>query len=380
MADGLDVVGASPDPVSIYGPTLRELGRGRRWAELADVAREAIERHPDFAPAHQHLGEALLQLGRFEEAKTSLRVAAETAERPTEARTLLRLAETGALHLRPADIRPWPGNLKHFRDPESLFRQYVLRHLPKGAFIGPDTSFVTLGSCFALHLARRLEAARKRIDYQDVAEEVNSTFANLHVLRWLEAGAIDPLTAQMAEVYGEPWRARLRASIASADVVILTLGVAPCFFDRQTGEFAFFRFKSKTMHDQMHVLYEMRMTGVEENARNIREIAEVIRRIGKPGVKIVLTLSPVPLAGMPGVSSAPVADCLSKSTLRLACEQALAGAQADTHYWPSFEMIRWLGPHLPSRDVYGGDDGDSRHVADWMVDLIVRLFLEHHSS
>ena len=51
-------------------------------------------------------------------------------------------------------------------------------------------------------------------------------------------------------------------------------------------------------------------------------------------------------------------------------------------YWPSFEIVRWLGPHFGGAlpDVYGADDGNSRHVSAWLVDEIVGEFLKFHAE
>ena len=111
----------------------------------------------------------------------------------------------------------------------------------------------------------------------------------------------------------------------------------------------------------------------------IQGLAEV-----NPAMKLIFTVSPVPLAGANEFESAVVADCLSKSTLRLACHEALSGqARAgQAVYWPSFEIVRWLGGHFGASapPAFGGDDGNTRHVSKWLVKLIVRLFLEHYGA
>jgi hypothetical protein len=53
-------------------------------------------------------------------------------------------------------------------------------------------------------------------------------------------------------------------------------------------------------------------------------------------------------------------------------------APADVFYWPSFEIVRWLAPHVSP--AYGADDGLSRHVNRALVDLIVKLFLKHYAG
>ena len=108
----------------------------------------------------------------------------------------------------------------------------------------------------------------------------------------------------------------------------------------------------------------------------------MVRRIAGRQVKMVLTVSPVPLAGTTEFASAVIADCLSKSTLRLACHEVVTSEAAQgVVYWPSFEIVRWLGTHFgPSQPpVFGVEDGNMRHVSSWLIDVIIDMFLEHWS-
>ena len=58
------------------------------------------------------------------------------------------------------------------------------------------------------------------------------------------------------------------------------------------------------------------------------------------------------------------------------------GPYAVSRYWPSFEIVRWLGVHYtrPEAPVFGAEDGNTRHVSTWLVDMIVELFIQHHSA
>jgi hypothetical protein len=42
-------------------------------------------------------------------------------------------------------------------------------------------------------------------------------------------------------------------------------------------------------------------------------------------------------------------------------------------YWPSFEMVRWLGAHHGR--LYGNDDGSAHHVDFQVIDLIIDSFV-----
>jgi hypothetical protein len=117
---------------------------------------------------------------------------------------------------------------------------------------------------------------------------------------------------------------------------------------------------------------------VEENVINLRRIHEILIA-PKDDARLVLTVSPVPLNASFEYESAIVADCVSKSTLRVVADQFLRGDAQRTFYWPSFEMVRWIGAHTTGRS-YGDDDGNTRHVNDDLIRMIVELFLETHGE
>jgi hypothetical protein len=98
-----------------------------------------------------------------------------------------------------------------------------------------------------------------------------------------------------------------------------------------------------------------------------------------PRHTIVYSVSPVPLNRAVGLGMPPVmADCLSKSTLRVNVDTFLRSAPEGIFYWPSFEIVRWLGAH--TGPAYGADDGQTRHVNRALVDTIVEKFLNHYGS
>ena len=94
-----------------------------------------------------------------------------------------------------------------------------------------------------------------------------------------------------------------------------------------------------------------------------------------PDAPIVLTLSPVPLnATFRGISCV-AADCVSKSTLRVALDGVVGRGLENVYYWPSFEIVRWVGGHVPW-PAYGFNRGDSRHVTRYLVAQIIDAFVE----
>jgi hypothetical protein len=366
--------------VAAYKRALRCLIRTGSWDEIETVAAEALVRFPDLAAVYQHLGEARLARGDREGAQTALSDAVRLDPTQADARALFQLAnDKHAPRKRgPRRPRPWPKRVEDFEEPVELIRRFLVDERDTEKFITRKTQFIAFGSCFAQNLGGRLAASGYRTRFEAIGEDVNSTYANRYLLEWVERGAINGPTTAMQETYGDPLRERLLQSIKTSDVAVLTLGVAPCFFHVQTGEFSALIALPPTVRRLVLSSYVMRTTTVAENVANIHAIIDALKRLSGKKLRVVVTISPVPLAGTTEFSSAITADCLSKSTLRVACEEALATRKDEgIIYWPSFEIVRWLGAHyshaLPP--VFGTHDGKSRHVSPWLIDIIIDRFL-----
>lgn len=351
------------------------------WGETEVMARRAITEFPRLGGAYQGLAEAQLQLGLRDEAHANLLAALELDPQLDGARALLLALRSEPVAASSSRPRSWPKRQASFADPSELVRRYMLRDRPRRAFVRPETVFMTLGSCFAQNLAERLQQAGHAAHFESIGEEANTTFANRYLVEWIENGVVDAQTAVMDEAFGEARRQRLRRNLEACDVFVMTLGVAAAFFDDE-GEYV--HVSQRNQADvRAHGRLTMRTCGVAENVDNIERILDAVRRLCRPGVRFVLTVSPVPMAGTTEFESAITADCLSKATLRVACHEVVARrGPGEVIYWPSFEMVRWLGPHFGpgAEPAYGADDGNTRHVSKWLVDLIVSLFLEFHAE
>ena len=357
------------------------LVRIQNWTELDDLSRLAIHRYPEAAWPYRYMGEALFRRGKMKKAIANLEKAIEIDPEFSEARVVLEVVRRGR-QSRPTRVRGWPSRQRVFAKPRELVQQYLLRDQPGEPFIRPETVFMTLGSCFAENLARRLRGAGYNVNSEEIGEEVNSTYANRYLLEWIEHGPRDPVTKMMETFYGEAMRERLRRFVEESDVFVLTLGLAPCFFEAKSGRFVFYPPQTETGRDLLHASAVMRTTTVSENVRNLGLVLDSLRRMAKRAPTIILTVSPAPLSGTTEFHSAVVADCVSKSTLRVACHEVMTlQNRADVLYWPSFEIVRWLGTHFgPDQPhVYGAEDSNTRHVSEWVVRLIIDLFIEHYS-
>ena len=365
-----------------YAQGVKYATRVGDWTEAEAIARAGMAQFPEISYLHQGLGEALMRLGRPEEAEAVLRQGLALHPQPDGARALLAmLANRGRSETAARPVRAFPTRISAFEDPKAVIQRYLLRARPRDPFIQPGTTFLTLGSCFAQNLAARLRRAGHPCHSEEIGEEVNSTYANRYLLDWIENGPMDGPTRAMDEAFGPASRERLRRGFASCQVFVMTLGVAASFFNAD-GRFAFIPQHARTTADALAGL-QMRTTTVAENVENIGRIVDAVRRLAGPGVRIVLTVSPVPMSATTEFDSAITADCISKSTLRLACHEVVsARGEEGVLYWPSFEIVRWMGTHFGPDvpPVYGGDDGNPRHVSAWLVDEIVGHFLRFHAE
>ncbi len=364
-----------------YAQALSCVGGRKLWDDTVTMAQEAIAYFPDHAVAHQYLGEALWGLGRDAEAASALERAIELDSENGEARSLLSIVRRGRSTTRNRrKLRPWPSKQADFADPKALIQRALLKGNDADRFISKDTAFMTFGSCFAGNLGKRLRTLGFTVNYEVIGEEVNSTYANRYMMQWIENGVTDGQTQVMEDSYGPAMRDRIRAGIIDSDVFVLTLGVAPCFFDEK-GEFTFISSRTRTGLGVLQSQYTMRTTTVAENVANISEIIDCIRRMSKKDPTIILTVSPVPLAATTEFDSAIIADCLSKSTMRLACHEAIVARPGEKMiYWPSFEIVRWIGVHFDQTKgtVFGEEDGSTRHVSHWVIAMIMDLFLSEY--
>jgi GSCFA family protein len=378
----------SPDAVIVLFDRL--LAEGRH-AQLEQASREVLSQHRFFL-WHQYLIVALLRTGRREEAGRELddliSYKFNIADRVwPEIRDAF--AEKFAAHYVLSTMKPELG-----LETQNRFRAHwdvpcpmatreafavAIHELVSASVPGlpllqrEKTRITTFGSCFAANLAKSLKANGLEASNLLIEESVNSPLANRAFLDAIVNGAQSPGFARVREAFGEDFTARARERLERADVVVITLGVAPGMFHVGSDEFAFLVDYRELLKKKL--LY-MRTPRVEEIKQALRDVLALVRRLNPAG-RVYLTISPVPLMGTIELAHAVIADCVSKTTLRAALHEVLQeDAPAGMYYWPAFEIVRWLGAHA-STQVFGEDDQVSRHVSNWVVEMIVGRFSHH---
>jgi tetratricopeptide (TPR) repeat protein len=371
----LNLVRAAAERCSHVGPFAKSIELFRK---LASASNQAVD--------YFLLSEVLTQGNFFEESISSLEkaIALDPAgyDTKTNRETLdiarSRLSETPSKTAK-RKIGRYPDTEAFLGDFQKLVRDHIAVNLnsePK--FLNKNTRFFTMGSCFARNLAKSLNDSGYVSHHMEISEYINTTFANKVFVDWLRDAAIDDaIRDRIVELLPPGWsKDNTLDIIRNADVFILTLGVAAAFFDRTTGDFVLPRpsaLNSRVLAEK----YQFRTTSVKENVDNVLYLIDFVRSIS-PHMKIVVTVSPVPLLASFEYESAVQADCLSKSTMRLVAHEVVNQSNlANILYWPSFEIFRWAASN--ASNYYAADDGAAWHVSEDKVTGTVRAFVDMFS-
>ena len=235
---------------------------------------------------------------------------------------------------------------------------------------------ITVGSCFAAELRRYLGIAGFGTGGFHVPASLNNTFAILDFVTWCVTGELTESAyryergddGEIREWTPAAERELYRSQIEEAGAFVFTLGLAEVWRDSATGGVFWRGVPERVFVQGRHVFAR---TGVEENAANVSRIVELIRSVNAEA-PIVLTLSPIPLRATFEGGSVVTADCVSKSTLRLAIDRVLAERREGVYYWPAFELVKWGGPVFDWRAYRP----DSRHPLPYLVYCILDAFVE----
>lgn len=335
--------------------------RRREWRQAAFQAREAIRLDPEIGfRAREIVGNCEQQLGNL----------------------LADPENEGLLWHVGRELSRYPDRKADYADLAQLVEKFVLPgFLPPSRPFHGGSRLLTLGSCFATELRLHLAARGVAESGLWVPEGLNNTFALRQFIQWCVSGAPsdDAYWYDAAEDgLGRKWtpaaeQADYRRRFEAADGFVITVGLAEVWRDKLSGG-VFWRGVPKSIYEPGR--YECRMSTVEENEANLRAIVAELGSLGG-GKPIVFTLSPIPLKATFRQASCVAMDCVSKSILRVALANALQDAPPHVHYWPSFEIVKWLGCHLP-QPMFGVEAMDERHLSRFVAPLIVDRFMSHY--
>jgi hypothetical protein len=281
--------------------------------------------------------------------------------------------------------------------------------------IAPDLKIATAGSCFAQHISRRLQRigfhyfVAETGDGLTVEEKTRRNFGvfsarygNLYTTRQLlqlfeeacegrqplekawqrsDGRYVDPYRPQIEpDGFGSPEEvvdarnvhlASVRSVFLDSDVLVFTLGLTEAWHSKADG--AVFPLApgvaAGSFDADQHEFVNFNVTEVEND---LSQFLVKLKR-ANPVIKVLLTVSPVPLVATYENRSVLVSTTYSKSVLRVAAEQVLARFDW-VDYFPSYEII--TGSYAGG--LYYEDD--YREVNSLGVAHAMRCFVKNYVS
>jgi hypothetical protein len=301
--------------------------------------------------------------------------------------------------------------------PDSAFWRRAVAGLPEDEVdpvvaapftIGRETPIATCGSCFAQHISRVL--SRRGYTYLvtepapegDPDPESYGVFpartGNIYTVRQLlqtftrayslfhpadtawrrkDGAFVDPFrpqvrasgfeTVEALEADRKRHLAAVRAMFEDCEVFVFTLGLTEAWVSARDG--AVFPLAPGVAGGEPGPDYAFHNMDVDEM---VRDLSDFIRRLRvvNPGVRLILTVSPVPLVATYAPAHVLTATTYSKAALRVVADMA-ARLLPEVCYFPSYEII--TGPQARGR--YFADD--LRSVTDEGVERVMGVFGRH---
>jgi len=155
------------------------------------------------------------------------------------------------------------------------------------------------------------------------------------------------------------------------DIFVFTLGLTECWYSRSDGAaLPICPGVSGGVYDEEK--YGFVNLGVADVLADMNEFIGLLASVN-PKARVILTVSPVPLAATAEMRHVLVSTTYSKSVLRVACDE-LVRAHPHVAYFPSYEII--TGSY--NRGRYFAED--LRSVTEEGVSHVMRLFLKHAAN
>jgi hypothetical protein len=296
----------------------------------------------------------------------------------------------------------------------------VTKAAPGGLDPVTETKFVvtstdkvaTMGSCFAQHISRHL--LKRGLQYfvaetgdPSQSEEqlagrnygvFSARYGNVYTVRqaiqlfdrafdrfrptesiWeRNGGFVDPFRPQIEP---EPWSTQeqveksrvehleaVRRVFTESDVLVFTLGLTETFMSKVDGS-VFPVAPGVAGGAFAPELYEFKNFTMDEVKDDLLKFVELVKTVN-PGLRIILTVSPVPLIATYEPRHVLISTTLSKAILRVAAHEASRSSN-DIEYFPSYEIISGS----PIGMQYFADD--LREVHQVGVDHVMRIFEKH---
>lgn len=280
-----------------------------------------------------------------------------------------------------------------------------------GAILREGDRVVSVGSCFAANLVPYLEAAGFEYIRKEMTEAVfdelggealsyskfSAACGNIYTTRqllqlwerslgrwspdedrWIRHDeVIDPFRPGLKyrarserefDLITDQHLAAVRAAFTSCDVFIFTLGLTEAW--QSTADGAVFPACPGTIAGEFdESRYEFVNFGVDEIAQDMERFITSLRE-HNPSVRVILTVSPVPLVATATGQHVLAATTYSKSVLRVAAER-VTQSLSNVLYFPAYEIV--TGPQAPWESF----ETDRRSVSEDAIREVMQAFLSH---
>ena len=304
------------------------------------------------------------------------------------------LAEPHAVWDVPVESEKFPRSVRG-----RLANGFATPHVEPKFRLTVDDAFFCIGSCFARVIERQLRyrglnvtSMRFRAEPHEAgigANGVNkfTTASMLNELRWALAGVPFPDEAivpegggyrdlQLAGTDGSVTieRARERrvelleyfGRLKDAGVVILTLGLVEVWYDRATQLYLNITPSLDTVR-RFPGRFSVHVSDYAENRARLAEMLDLLSAAGRPDLRIIVTVSPVPMHRTFTSTDVLAANVYGKSTLRAVAGDVVRD-RANAEYYPAYEIVT-----VSERSrAYAPDQS---HVTEDAGEEVVRAFL-----
>ena len=307
---------------------------------------------------------------------------------------------------------PYLGLPTRSRWDRAVARNFSVNEVYSGpVLVKANEAIVSAGSCFAANIVPYLERAglkylrteafpsvlsesfREVFAYDGLSARYGNIYTTRQLLqlllratgqflpaedRWHEKDkVIDPFRPGLKyaassdyefDILTEAHLEAVREAFANTNVFIFTLGLTEAWessidgavFPACPGTIA------GTFDPERHRFHNFELTEVVED---LRQFITSLRQIN-PGVRVILTVSPVPLVATVEQRHVLESTIYSKSVLRVAAEMTCRHF-TDCVYFPSYEIVS--GPQAPS-SAY---ESDRRNPSREIIDTVMSCFFAH---
>lgn len=278
-----------------------------------------------------------------------------------------------------------------------------------------STRIATAGSCFAQHIGRKVrengfsfvnvepaprqlpQPLRARFGYGVYSARYGNIYTARQLLQLFQRadGTLQPTDDHWVEDgrYFDPYRSiiepdgfaslseletirsahfrAVRSLLSSCDVFVFTLGLTEAWVNSADG--AVYPVCPGTTHGTFDpARHSFVNFGFSQTCADMNEFIAYARAVN-PGIKLLLTVSTVPLTATASGHHVLQASVASKSILRAVCSE-LCDQHEFVDYFPSYELV---ASH-PMRSVFF--DPNLRSVSSTGVDHVMRHFFEAHGE